>query len=568
MKKFRLLLLILLFVLSLLTATACSFNLPSLGSGSGSGDGDGDGGGSSTPPANAPVITQVEGTQGLTYKVEKTNKGEKYAVCTGIQKGSTVTDITIASHYDDVLVKEVKQAAFKGNTNIKSVKMVNAMEKIDFYAFQNCTSLETVILPETLTKISQNAFDGCELLLNVCNDSKLDIKKGTTNNGSVGNYACNIYSSTSGSPGVYKTEGEFDIFLFGSSRVVLKYNGLSSEVTFPENTTGIYKDAFKGNTKITEITIPASVTYIGKTAFSDCSSLKEITFASGTQIEDVGVNAFSGCVALKEFNYNNTLEKYMNINYSGDTANPLYYTKTIRFNGETLFYLDIPSTVTKIKTCLFIYCENVKKVTIPASVTEIESFAFAFSQIGDVTFAPNSNLKTIGPNAFAHNQAIKQITIPKSVESVGVQAFTECDSLESVTFENDNKCELLDQKAFYHCSALKYFHMGHNSALVEVGRDCFWECRKMEVFKFGNNSKVTYIRMSAFRECKPLKELYIPSSCAVIEDWTFSGCFMHRGTPGMKLYVDLPDKPVEWGSNYNSSPEVQIFFNTPYPVEE
>ena len=148
MKKIRLLLLILIFVLSLLTATACSFNLPSLGGGSGSGSGAGEGeGGGSTPPANSPVITQVEGTQGLTYKVEKTNKGEKYAVCTGIQKGSTATDITIASHYDDVVVKEVKQAAFKGNTNIKSVKMVNAMEKIDFYAFQNCTSLETVILP-------------------------------------------------------------------------------------------------------------------------------------------------------------------------------------------------------------------------------------------------------------------------------------------------------------------------------------------------------------------------------------------------------------------------------------
>ena len=73
MKKFKLFILSTILVLSLLTATACSFNLPSLGggSGSGSGAGEGEGGGSSTPPANSPVITQVEGTQGLTYKIEK-----------------------------------------------------------------------------------------------------------------------------------------------------------------------------------------------------------------------------------------------------------------------------------------------------------------------------------------------------------------------------------------------------------------------------------------------------------------------------------------------------------------
>ena len=558
MKKFKLLILSLIFILSLLSAVACGGN-PSTDDG---------GGDLPTPPVtpSGPVITNEEGTKGLEYKVERTNKGVKYAVCTGIGT-ATDTNIVIASHYDGVLVREISQAAFKGNTNIKSVKMVNAMEKIDFYAFQNCTSLESVTLPETLTKISQNAFDGCELLLNVCNDSSIDIRKGDTGHGSVANYACNIYSSKSGSPGVYKTEGEFDIFLFGSNRVVLKYKGLSSEVTFPENTTGIYKDAFKGNTKITEITIPASVTYIGKTAFANCTSLKEITFADGSQIADIGANAFVGCEALETFNYNNTIENYINIVFADDLANPLYYTKGIQFYGETLDKIVIPNTITKIRGCLFVYCSNIKSISIPASVTEIEPFAFAYSQVEEITFAPNSNLQIIGSNSFAYNDALKQITIPKSVEKVGIQAFTECNALESVVFENDNKCEILEEKAFYHCSALKYFHMGHNSALTELAEYCFYQCRKLEVFKFGNNSKIRFIRASAFRECKPLKELYIPATCVYIGAWTFSGCFQHRGTPGMNLYVDHPSKPLDWNENFNSSPEVTIYWGTPYPTE-
>ena len=565
MKKFKLFILSTILVLSLLTATACSFNLPSLGGGSGSGEGEG--GGGSTPPANSPVITQVEGTQGLTYKIEKTNKGIQYAVCTGVEKGSTLTDIVIASHYQDVLVKEVKQAAFKGNTNIKSVKMVNAMEKIDFYAFQNCSSLESVILPETLTKISQNAFDGCELLLNVCNDSKLDIKKGTTNHGSVGNYACNIYSSTSGAAGEYKSEGEFDVFAFSGNRFVLKYNGSSSVVNFPDNTTGIYKDAFKGNTKITEVNFPATITYIGKSAFADCTSLQKVTFAQNTQVSEFGVNAFYGCEALKEYNYNNTLEQYMNIDYADDYANPIRYANTIAINGETLYYLSIPNNITVVKSFLFNYCESIRKIYIPASVETIEMYAFAYTGAEEISFVENAQLKTIGANSFAHSEKITELKFPASVERLGVQSFTECNNLVKVTFANNNNLYRFDQKAFASCDKLEHFFVGHNSALKEVGDRCFSYCVKMKYFSFGNNSVLEKIESYAFQANRPLKSLYIPSTCLTMGAWTFSGCFQTRETDDLQIYIDLPSRPLTWNEQFNSS-KCDEWWGTPYPYIE
>lgn len=555
MKKFKLLFLVLTLILSL------SLGVVACGGDSGSGSGTGDGG--DTP--KEPVIVKVEGTKGLKYEL-KTNsmKGTKYAICTGIGT-ATDKDIVIASHYEGYLVKEVKQAAFKGNTNITSVKMVNGMQKLNLYTFQNCTSLQSVILPETLKSIGQNAFDGCEMLLNVCNDSEIEIKKGDTMNGAVGNYACNIYSSKGGGAGVFATEGDFETFEFPGNKYIIKYTGNPAEINFPAGTTGIYKDVFKDNALLTEVTFPKDLTYIGKAAFSGCTALKKVEFPSGTKIKEFGTMAFAGCEALEEFNYGGTLTEYLDIDFTNDTANPLKFSKTIRINGQIPYNLEIPSGITNIKACAFVNFQDLKTIVFPESVEIIEPFAFAYSTVETFSFKGTSKLKEFKNNAFAHCPKLKELRLPKSVEKITLQAFTECDSLLTVLIENNNNLQEIADKAFYHCSNLRAFAVGHNSQLKKIGADCFYQCRKLAKFTLGNNSKLESIGASGFRECKPIKELYLPATCVKIGDWCFSGCFESRETDDLQLYSAASERPSGWGNYFNSS-NIDVFFGRAYPV--
>ncbi len=553
MKKFKLLFLTFTLILSLTLGVAC-----------GGDTGDGDGGETNVP--TEPVIVNVEGTQGLKYEL-KTNavKNTKYAICTGIGT-ATETDIVIASHYQGYLVKEIKQSAFKNNTKITSVKMVNAMEKINLYVFQNCTSLMSVTLPETLKSIGQNAFDGCEMLLNVCNDSPIDIKKGDTMHGSVGNYACNIYSSkTTGGTGTFTTEGDYETFVFPDNKYILKYNGTSGDIEFPNGTTGIYKDVFKDNTAITEIAFPKEIAYIGKGAFSGCTALKKVVFPAGTMIKEVATMAFAGCEALEAFEFGGTLTEYLDVDFGNDTANPLNFSKTIKINGATPYNLEIPAGTKEIKGCSFVNCQDIRTIVIPESLEYINPFAFAYSSVEAISYVGTSNLKEIRNNAFAHCVNITTLKFPKSVELLDVQAFYDCKSLATVTFANNNNLKKLGQKAFYECRKLLNCFIGHNSQLEIVDSECFYQCRIMNKFSFGNNSKLTTLGSSAFRECHGLKELYLPATCIKVGDYCFSGCFTTRETDDLQLYSAAPKMPSGWGANFNSS-KIDVFYNTPYPT--
>ena len=555
MKKFKLLSLILTLILSLsLGVVACG------------GDGSSDSGGGDTPDTpKAPVIVNVEGTKGLVYEL-KTNalKGTKYAICTGIGT-ATDKDIVIASHYEGYLVKEVKQAAFKGNTDITSVKMVNGMEKLNHYTFQNCTNLASVTLPETLKSIGQNSFDGCEMLLNVCNDSNIQIIKGDTMNGAVGNYACNIYSSNSGGAGKFVTEGDFEVFEFPNNKYVLKYHGNPTEINFPAGTTGIYKDVFAGNTDITEIVFPKEISYIGKAAFSGCTSLKKITFPKGTKISEFGTMAFANCTALEEFNYEESLTNYLQIDFLNDTANPLTYSETIRINGQVPIYLEIPRGTTVIKQCSFVNCQDIKSIIIPDTLEVIKPFAFSLSSVESLIFQGESKFKIFENNAFANCPFLGDIKFPKSVEKIELQAFYNCDSITNVSFENNNNLIELGQKAFYECSNIKTFFVGNNSSLEIVGAECFYDCRKLAKFSFGNNSKLKSLGGSAFRNVRPIKELYLPASCVEIGGYCFSGCFETRETDDLQLYSAAYSMPSGWNQQFNSS-KIDVFFGKPYPV--
>ncbi|CAN2226040.1 Listeria/Bacterioides repeat [Candidatus Nanopelagicaceae bacterium] len=78
--------------------------------------------------------------------------------------------------------------------------------------------------------------------------------------------------------------------------------------------------------------------------------------------------------------------------------------------------------------------DNVRSVTLPASLVTINTFAFMTSGLTSITFGSPSKLKTIGIKAFSYT-GLTTITIPTSVNSLGGAPFYNSSSLTSVVFE-------------------------------------------------------------------------------------------------------------------------------------
>ena len=308
---------------------------------------------------------------------------------------------------------------------------------IDEGAFQECDSLTIVTFEEDskLTSIGDEAFSGCSSL------TSITIPKSVKSIG------------------------------------YLTFSGCSSleSIIFEEGSqlTNIYSDAFHNCGSLKSITIPNGVTSIGSFTFSGCSSLTNITIPDS--VKSIGGLAFSGCSSLS---YN----EYENAKYLGNENNP--YVVLVGVIDTSVNQFKINENIKVIYERSFEECSSLTSITIPNSVTSINSFAFlGCSSLTNIkvdednkvydsrdncnaiietltntlivgcasTIIPNS-VTSIGNNAFNDCSSLISITIPKNVTSIGDDAFCECDSLTSIIIPKS--VTSIGYGAFFFCSSL------------------------------------------------------------------------------------------------------------------
>lgn len=125
--------------------------------------------------------------------------------------------------------------------------------------------------------------------------------------------------------------------------------------------------AFNGAAALVNIDL-SGVTDIGAYAFEDCAKLLKIDL---TSLRTLGDNAFEGCTALSKIVTPGTGDFY-----GGDGGVLVAYDKVVAVS-DILDEIVIPEGATAIASYAFMGKEKVAKLTIPASVTTIESGAFA-----------------------------------------------------------------------------------------------------------------------------------------------------------------------------------------------
>ena len=168
----------------------------------------------------------------------------------------------------------------------------------------------------------------------------------------------------------------------------------------PERDTviGIGEFAFQKCKNITRVRIPESVEYVGYAAFLECFNLSRVALAEDNALESIGAYAFADCNALESIDFLNN------------------------------------SKVTSIPTYAFYACHGLRKVVIPAGVTELGPCAFAYSNgITEVSFAEGSEITAVGEAAFIGCPSIYSVELSHSITSIESEAFVGAKSLVSIT---------------------------------------------------------------------------------------------------------------------------------------
>lgn len=327
------------------------------------------------------------------------------------------------------------------------------------------------------------------------------------------------------------------------------------------------------------VTIPDTVTTISQGAFSENVFLEEINFGANSQLKLIDQWAFQDCRSLKMITipasvetiaygvFANTEQKLVaNIAYgSGDFETfdftNVYSLKTVKFaegsklkaigqgafgRQKALTSIELPEGVKTISGAAFADCEALKNVTIPASVEiigtleENSSVFDGCTSLEEVSFAENSNLKTIGNMAFANAPALKSITLPANVEKIGIYAFNRAYNLNDdvsapiptpsimtniYVDENNKTFKSVDGVVYSKDGTeLVAYPIGRNEELVipeGVTKIKEGVCQGAYITSLTIPSTVTEISTDAFCHCYNLIEVNLPETLTTIGKWAF-----------------------------------------------
>lgn len=270
-------------------------------------------------------------------------------------------------------VKSVGERAFEDMVNVTEVDLGNAMERIEPNAFIGCISLRAVSFPASMELIDRGAFWNCPSL---------------------------------------------------------------AQITFSPDTVSleIGEDAFY-DTAVEELTFPSGVKTIGDYAFARCQNLKTLNLTEGLEL--IGEDAFYECYALTGHLYlPESLESLLPRNF---TLNSWTSIEIHRFHDDLKFCGN-----TKLKKVVFDGVAVRTGWNTFSDCTNLETVIFKtpFEGIAGYTFTNCKKLTSIdlpetvtyiGAEAFK-GSGLKKIVIPAAVTDIDSFAFAECASLEEVYF--------------------------------------------------------------------------------------------------------------------------------------
>ena len=162
-----------------------------------------------------------------------------------------------------------------------------------------------------------------------------------------------------------------------------------------------------------------------------------------------------------------------------------------------------------------------------------QSYTFAYTYLSeecDFVIPGEYNglpVTKIGYNAFWNREYLKSVTIPASVTFIEDYAFSYCTNLEKVIFEEGSQLKTIEGCAFVDCSSLKEIELPES--LEALTGSTFWRCSSLESIHIPKN--VNHFSGACFEECSSLKSITVD---ALNETYTMEGNFIYEMKDGKK----------------------------------
>ena len=374
-----------------------------------------------------------------------------------------VSQVTIPEY-----VKNIKPYAFDNCKDLKSIDISedSNLKNIDTYSFYS-SSIESIVIPSKFDFFKKDWFLGItklnKIIISPTNkyfkytdeSQQLIVGKNNIDDESYDNliFACRDIKYAL-IPNYVK---RIKSYAFENCCQLNK-------VEFNENSELIIIEEFAfTKSTIVQIKIPKSVTEIGNSAFFKCEELQSFELLEGSKLQGISKNLFRECFNLKtvkipeksslrfidSFAFFNTSISTIFIPASVVKLNDMWNVAAknlkdvdISQKNKCFKYADNDHQLiigkkdqdSKYFEDLVFVSRNVKEVTIPRYVKHIRSHAFGHcSKLSRIDFECNSELRTIGKNAFYLNP-IKKLSIPKHVNVIEDGTFSYLYNLEYIEF--------------------------------------------------------------------------------------------------------------------------------------
>lgn len=289
--------------------------------------------------------------------------------------------------------------------------------------------------------------------------------------------------------------------------------------------------------KVKKVVIDEGVTYIGNWAFYRIC-VDELTIPEG--VTETGYFCIRFSPTLKTVNLPNSLEI---LDDFGISRNQVLQTVNFGNSLKTIGFAGLQSN------------PNLLQVTLPDSCTEIgtimhESYSYVGANNGALGVMDGcrslesvdlGSVTRIPQRAFLNCESLKSVIIPNTVTSIDVYAFRGCTSLETVEFEENSTCTVLEAFSFGFCSSLKSITGG--TALKNINLNALNSSFAIETFEFSDANEtfsdnlfwkgsikeahigpnVTTVPTGMFSSSK-LEKIFISKSVTEIKEYAIHTC--------------------------------------------
>ena len=298
--------------------------------------------------------------------------------------GKTILRYPIAktgtSYSIPTTVTTIGNSAFYWVRNLESITIPSSVTKVEAYGFDSCPKIKIITIPSKVTTIGFRGFGYMTGLKYLNIQAKTpttvdaDAFKGTTGISTMTYIGTSSEFSSSKWGSLTNVSGKTK---YCNSEVndytIVKFNNsTATSVNLPEFATYIKNGALPAT--LTSVTLPKALTGYDAYLFDSCKALTAIYVQSGS----TNFKSVSGVL------------------YSYDGKTLMRY--PIAKASESY---SIPDTVTKIANSAFYQCKNIKHLTVPSSVTNIDNYGLA---TGNVLTTLNINAKNptiASTNAFS-----------------------------------------------------------------------------------------------------------------------------------------------------------------------